>query len=289
MAWFRTGCSKWRMIMWVTKLRKSLRLPSGIRVGWSGWFRAGTLIAHQLLPWGLNIWEAPEQSTFHWKDLQGDLCWGAEKRFGKGLECAKEAAKGWIDTRTGRCCHEWGFPRPHPKGSWQENISGWVTLTALKWAYGRVDSNWDGYAEFITLQQGLGERWCLPKQLWCTFCPGLKEQGLGVHAYSDWVPATVTYIQNLINHRVLALIFILRYHLMWVPVSRRRKRSSSSSQQEAGLTGGAQSRDVQAGLSQSQGWCGSTLWGQIPEIPGLGLCRLAGYPAKDSQVLGTIL
>lgn len=40
--------------VWVTQLRKSLRLPCGIRVGWSGWFKDGKLPAYQLLPWGLS-------------------------------------------------------------------------------------------------------------------------------------------------------------------------------------------------------------------------------------------
>lgn len=38
----------------------------------------------------------------------------------------------------------WAFPSPHLKRSWQEDISRWVTLAALKRAFDRVDSNWDG-------------------------------------------------------------------------------------------------------------------------------------------------
>ena len=71
--------------MWVTKWKKSLRVPCGISISWSGRFKARNLLAHQPLPWRLNIWEAQGLTSSHWEDAQGAQCWGAKKMFEKGF------------------------------------------------------------------------------------------------------------------------------------------------------------------------------------------------------------
>lgn len=196
------------------------------------------------LPWRLNIWEITEH-------ICRDPCAGSREKDWEGARACYRNSMEKEAPEQGDAAVMWAFPSPHKKGSWQAGMSGWVTPTAVKRAYGRVGSNWNGCVKFFTLQR---ECWCLQKGSWGAFCLGPKELGWQAHACPRWVPAVMTCSQKWANHGVLAVIFILRYRLMWVPDS--WGRNPSNSQREAGL-------------GQSRGCHGSTPGRQSPGTPDL--------------------
>lgn len=289
MARFRTGYSKCRTIMWVTKLRKSLRLPCGIsrllRLVQGQQPACSSLTALPPPP-PITALETEHLGSTRTHLICRDPCAGSGEKVWEGtITCYRNSMEEEA-AEQGDAAATWAFPRPHKKGSWQAGMSGWVTPTAVKRAYGRVGSNWDGYVKFLTLQR---ECWCLQKWSWGAFSLGPKELGWQAHACPRWVPAVMTHSQKWANHGVLAVIFILRYHLMWVPDSWGRERNTSSSQREAGLRNSSDLRCLGRPQSELRVSCPTPPTGDRSlafQVSGVQTSRLQ---AQDPQALGRSL